>query len=66
MTETMQTIADIVSNFGFPIAATTGLFWYIIKKDAKHAETIDSLRQAIDNNTAVLHIIYERFKEVNK
>lgn len=62
MMETMQSIADIVSNFGFPIATTIGLFWYIIKKDAKHAETIDSLRRTIDNNTAVLQIIYERFK----
>lgn len=63
MTETMQTIADIVSNFGFPIASTIGLFWYIIRKDTQHAETIDSIRKAVDNNTAVLNIIYERFKE---
>lgn len=66
MEETMRIVAEIVGNFGFPIAATIGLFWYIIKKDAKHAETIDSLRQALDNNTAVLRIIYERFKEAKE
>ena len=66
MTETMQVVAEIVGNFGFPIASTIGLFWYIIRKDTQHAETIDSIRQALDNNTAVLNIIYERFKEANE
>lgn len=52
--ETINTITDVVANFGFPIAMCGILLWYIYKKDNQHKQEVDKLAEALNNNTVVL------------
>lgn len=53
------TVAELVSNVGFPIAMCLLLFWRMEKSDQRHAESYGALRQSIDNNTAALRCMKE-------
>ncbi|WP_290431964.1 hypothetical protein [Muribaculum intestinale] len=52
-------IAEAISNVGFPIAMCLLLFWRMERSDQRHAESYAALRESIDNNTAVLLKIEE-------
>lgn len=47
-------VSQIVSNVGFPIAMCCGLFAYLREKDKDSKKEIDSLSDAINNNTLVI------------
>lgn len=47
-------VSQIVSNVGFPIAMCCGLFAYLREKDKESKKEIDSLSDAINNNTLVI------------
>lgn len=52
-------VAEVISNVGFPIAMCLMLFWRMERSDQRHAESYAALRESIDNNTAVLLKIEE-------
>lgn len=47
-------VVTIISSLGFPIAACVAMAMYISKRDTKHEQEVDKLRQSIDNNTKVM------------
>jgi len=50
----MNDIITLVTTVGFPIVMCGGLFWYMIKLNDQHKETITSLQKTIENNTNIL------------
>lgn len=56
----INTLTQVISAVGFPIAACIGLFWYMAKQTENHKEETDKLKQAIDNNTIIITKLYER------
>lgn len=50
----IQTIANFVSTVGFPIVACAAMFYMVRENDKLHREEIESLRKALDANTAAL------------
>lgn len=50
----VDTVTNVISTVGFPIACCLGLGWYINKRDKAHAEETDNLRKALENNTKVM------------
>ena len=47
-------ISQIIATLGFPIVAAAALFWYINKKDERHAEEIQALKKSLEDNTSIL------------
>ena len=56
----VETITQVISNLGFPIAVCLGLFWYLMKVNDAHKEETEKLRQTIENNTLIITKLYER------
>ena len=50
----ITSVVQLVSNVGFPIAMCCGMFAYLQKRDAETKEEINSLSDAINNNTLVI------------
>lgn len=57
----MQEIETLITSVGFPIAMCLLFAWYIYKrderdndKDLKHKQEVDTLSEAITNNTIVM------------
>lgn len=56
----MNSITEVISNLGFPIAVCVALFWYLMKQNEAHREETEKLRQALENNTLIITKLYER------
>ena len=50
----LNTIAQFVSQLGFPIAVCLLCFWYINKREEQHKDEVSELAKAINNNTVVM------------
>lgn len=50
----VNTISQIISNIGFPVAVCLICFWYINKLDETHREEVNKLTEALNNNTLVM------------
>lgn len=50
----MESVIELVTRLGFPIAVCIGLAWYILKKDKDHTKEVEKLGRSIDNNTKVI------------
>ena len=48
-------LAQIITSLGFPIVAAAALFWYVNKKDERHRDEIDALKESLDKNTNILN-----------
>lgn len=65
----MQDIITAINTVGFPIIAAVGVAWYAYTMQCKSNETIDRLRETLEENTLVMTKICERLgqhEEVNK
>lgn len=51
----IQTIANFISTIGFPIVACGAMFYMVRENDKNHRIEVDSLRTALEENTAVLN-----------
>lgn len=58
MTETINAISTV----GFPIVACCCMGIYFYKMQIANNETIEKLRDTLNNNTIVLTKLYERLK----
>ena len=53
----INTITQIISNVGFPIACCIAMFWVNNNNEKRHIEELDALKDAIyDLKTAVLNM----------
>ena len=50
----LETIVQIVSTVGFPIAICVALLWYIKEMVKNHKEETEKFTEALNNNTLVL------------
>ncbi len=53
-------IITTIQAVGFPIAACVALYLHMIHQDADHKEEVTQLRDAIQNNTAVMQRLLDR------
>lgn len=58
----METIAQIISQLGFPIAVACVCFWYINKQQEQHKQEIDKLSEAVNNNTLVIQKLLDKWE----
>lgn len=50
----IQTVVDLISNLGFPVAMCGALFYYMIKQNEKHEKEVEKLSDTLNANTQVL------------
>lgn len=55
-----QSMVELISQVGFPIAVCLICFWYINKIQGNHKEEIDSMKEALNNNTIVLQKLVDK------
>ena len=53
-------IITTIQAVGFPIAACIALYLHMIHQDADHKDEVNQLREAINNNTAVMQRLIDR------
>lgn len=56
----VSTVVQIVSNLGVPVACLVAMFWMLNKEREDHKAEACQLRDAINNNTAVMIKLAER------
>lgn len=62
ITVDIQTVSQIISALGFPIAVCLICFWYSNKKDENHKNEIDKMSEAINNNTQVMQKLINKLE----
>lgn len=55
----LQTVMQIISNLGFPVACVVALFWEWEKERTSHQEELEKITSALNNNTQALIKIEE-------
>lgn len=50
----MDSVIQLVSNVGFPVAVCIALFFYMEKQNERHQEETDKLNETVQSNTKVL------------
>jgi len=54
----MESVAlDIISNVGFPIAVSIGLFYQMTKTNDSYLELLKEFQQVINNNTTSIDLL---------
>ena len=53
-------IITTIQAVGFPSAACVALYLHMIHQDADHKDEVNQLREAINNNTAVMQRLIDR------
>lgn len=53
-------LVSLIANIGFPITACVALFIYSNKEREKNNETIEKLRETINNNTLVVQKLLDK------
>lgn len=55
-----NTVVQIISSLGFPIACCVAMFWQNNKLNENHKEETAKLNEAINNNTIALNHIIDK------
>lgn len=50
----IESVTQLVSNVGFPVAVCIGLFFYMEKQNERHQQETDKLNETVQSNTKVL------------
>lgn len=61
-----ETVVQIISNVGFPIAVTVALAYYIIWEKKRNSEIFKSLRESIDANTKSIEKLLEKIDRTER
>lgn len=56
----MNAISTAVSTLGFPIVMCGAMFWYMLKEKDSHKEEMNSVTEALNNNTLMLQKLCDR------
>ena len=59
-------ITQLVSNLGFPIVVTGILFWLMYKNSLMYDNTIEKMRETIEENTKIIQEVLNHLKEGGK
>lgn len=59
----VNTIMQLISGVGFPVAVCLICFWYINKQSEEHKAEIDELTKALNNNTLVMQRLVDSLKQ---
>lgn len=60
----MDDFVTIISNVGFPIACVIFMWYYMMKMTDAHKEEIDSVKDALNQNTLVLQKLVDKLDKV--
>lgn len=60
----MDDFVAIISNLGFPIACVIFMWYYMMKMTDAHKEEIDSVKDALNQNTLVLQKLVDKLDKV--
>lgn len=60
----MEDFVAIISNVGFPIACVIFMWYYMMKMTDAHKEEIDSVKDALNQNTIVLQKLVDKLDKV--
>ena len=50
----IDSVIQLVSNVGFPVAVCIALFFYMEKQNERHQQETDRLNETVQSNTKVL------------
>ena len=50
----IDSVSQLVSNVGFPVAVCIALFFYMEKQNERHQSETDKLNETVQSNTKVL------------
>ena len=50
----IDSITQLISDVGFPVAVCIALFFYMEKQNVRHQQEIDKLNETVQSNTKVL------------
>ena len=50
----IDSVTQLVSNVGFPVAVCIALFFYMEKQNERHENETDKLNETVQSNTKVL------------
>lgn len=53
-------VTTAISTLGFPIVMCGAMFWYMLKEKDAHKEEMNSVTEALNNNTLILQKLCER------
>lgn len=56
----MDAVTTAISTLGFPIVMCGVMFWYMIKEKDTHKEEMDSVTEALNNNTIILQKLCDK------
>ena len=56
----VNAITTAISTLGFPIVMCGAMFWNMIKEKDAHKEEMNSVTQALNNNTLILQKLCDR------
>lgn len=50
----IDSVTQLISNVGFPVAVCIALFFYMEKQNERHQHETDKLNETVQSNTKVL------------
>lgn len=56
----INAVTTAISTLGFPIVMCGAMFWYMIKEKDAHIEEMNSVTEALNNNTLILQKLCDR------
>lgn len=56
----VNAVTTVISTLGFPIVMCGAMFWYMIKEKDTHKEEMDSVTEALNNNTIILQKLCDK------
>ena len=57
-----NTIVQMISNVGFPIACCICLFYMNVKQTQQHKEEVNKITEALNNNTLAIQKLSDKLK----
>lgn len=61
----VSAVTQLISNVGFPVACTIALFYFWNKERESHKEEMNTLKDAINNNTQVMQRVVDKLGGVD-
>ena len=59
----VNTLIQLTGSLGFPVVACGALFWRMVKSDEQHAEEMNKMSEALNNNTSALVKLTEKLEK---